>query len=328
MNIHDDFNTIISVENLLDAWREFKRGKTKKSDVMAFDFHLEHHILQLHHQLKNKTYTPEPYTAFFVCDPKLRHVHKASVRDRVVHQAIYRQLYHVFDPQFIHDSYSCRVGKGTHAGVQRLEYFSRKASGNFRRPIWYLKCDVSRFFDSIDHVILKQKLASNIINQDTLLLCNTIIDSFSKLPEKGLPLGNVTSQLFANVYLHTFDHFMKHDMKIKYYLRYCDDFVILHHDRTYLEKLLSQAQHFLTKHLGLTIHPRKITLKKFTQGIDFLGYVTFPHYRIIRTRTRQRMIRKLKKHSDEAILQSYLGIAKHAHAYRVKKILVDLLRNN
>ena len=325
---HSDFNSIISKENLLRAWQEFKRGKTKKDDVLVFEFNLEQNIFELHRELKEKTYIPKPYQEFFVCDPKLRHIHKASVGDRVVHQALYRKLYKVFDPQFIYDSYSCRNGKGTHKGVQRLSDFMRKLSKNNSQKIWYLKCDVTKFFDSIDHQLLKQKIALKVKDENTLWLCNRIIDSFSKSTGKGLPLGNVTSQLFANIYLHEFDHFMKHTLQTKYYVRYCDDFVILNTDKKYLEKITIDIQDFLLQKLGLHIHPEKIMLHKISQGIDFLGYVTFPSHKVIRTSTKKRMFRKLKKKPIESVLQSYVGITKHAYGNKVRRKLLKIYREN
>lgn len=323
---HSEFNNIISKENLLQAWKEFKRGKMKKDDVLAFEFNLEQNIFEIYQRLKDKIYTPKPYQEFFVCDPKLRHIHKACVGDRVVHQAVYRKLYKVFDPQFIYDSYSCRIGKGTHKGVERLSSFMTKSSKNNSQKVWYLKCDVTKFFDSINHQLLKQRISMKVKDENTLWLCNRIIDSFSKSEGKGLPLGNVTSQLFANIYLHEFDHFMKHVLRAKYYVRYCDDFVILNTDKEYLEKIKIDIQDFLLEKLGLYIHPQKITLRKISQGIDFLGYVTFPHHKIIRTSTKKRMMRKVKKNPVENVLQSYIGITKHAHGNKIRRKLLKIYK--
>lgn len=208
------------------AWKEFKTGKNSKNDIQEFEFNLEDNIFQLHEDLKNKTYRHSPYASFYVTDPKLRHIHKACVRDRVLHHAVFRVLYPIFDRNFIYDSYSCRLGKGTHRAVNRLEDFARKSSRNNHRTIYTLKCDIRKFFDSIDKTILTRFIADEIKNDDFLWLISKVLDSFSKTLGKGLPLGNVTSQIFANIYLNKLDQYVKHCLKVKYYLRYCDDFVI------------------------------------------------------------------------------------------------------
>jgi len=320
--IHSNvFDDIISCENLIKAWREFKKGKIKKKDIQLFDFYLEENIFSLHEDLQNKKYINEPYTAFYVYDPKRRHIHKAQVRDRVVHQAVYRVLYKIYDKNFIHDSYSCRLEKGTHKGVKRLEEYICKESQNYSRNVWILKCDISKFFDSIDHNILKRILFEKSLDNDTKWLIEQIIKSFEKLPDKGLPLGNVTSQLFSNIYLNKFDQFVKHKLKAKYYIRYCDDFVIISKDKKYLELLLIQIADFLKYELNLSLHPRKVEIRKSSQGIDFLGYVVLPHYKILRTNTKKRILRRIKEDVSDATIQSYLGILSHCKGYKMAKLL-------
>ena len=199
---HDDiFNEIISLENLFSAWREFSKGKLKKPDVLEFKLNLEDNLFGLHYELKDKSWRHSHYTAFNVYDPKLRRIHKACVRDRVLHHAIFRVLYPIFDKSFIFDSYSCRLGKGTHRAVNRLNSFTRQLSHNNSRNIFALKCDVRKFFDSINQSILLKLISEKIKDDNALWLIETIIKSFQKEPKKGLPLGNVTSQLFANIYL-------------------------------------------------------------------------------------------------------------------------------
>jgi retron-type reverse transcriptase len=220
------FERIISLENLFYAWQEFSDGKMKKKDVLEFRSRLEDNIFELRQELKSKTYQHSNYIAFSVCDPKLRRIHKAGVKDRVLHHAIFRILYPIFDSSFIFDSYSCRIEKGTHRAVKRLEKFCRKLSQNNSRNIFALKCDIKKFFDSIDQNILLERIKRKIINVDTIWLVEKIIKSFPR----GLPLGNVTSQIFANIYLNELDQFVKHKLREKYYLRYCDDFIILSTD--------------------------------------------------------------------------------------------------
>ncbi len=219
------------MENLFLAWKEFKKGKTSSQDVQEFGLYLEDNIFQLHEELKSHRYTHGTYTPFFVTDPKLRHIHKASIRDRLLHHAVFRILYPIFDRNFIYDSYSCRVGKGTHRAVNRLERFIAKLSHNNNRLVYALKCDIRKFFDSINQDILTKLIDKKIEDKDTRWLIGQILGSFSKTPGRGLPLGNVTSQLFANIYLNELDQFVKHNLKVKYYLRYCDDFIILQDDK-------------------------------------------------------------------------------------------------
>ncbi len=330
-NTHIGFDTIISLDNLFAAWNEFKKGKSKKKDVLEFELNLENNIFDLHKALISKRYEHSPYTAFSIADPKLRRIHKAMVRDRIVHHALFRIVYPIFDKTFIFDSYSCRLTKGVHKAVNRLEQFACRVGNNYFQNIWVLKCDIRKFFDSIDHEILLTLLERKIQDYDTLWLIRKIILSFEKEIGKGLPLGNITSQLFANIYLNEFDQFVKHRLKIKEYIRYCDDFIILAETTPSLVKLIISIQDFLKGRLKLNLHPKKITIRKFSQGIDFLGYISLLDYRLIRSKTRRRIFRKLKskiiqykrelvnQHSLEASLQSYLGVLSHAHTYKLSK---------
>lgn len=310
---------------MLGAWKEFKKGKTKKWDILEFEFNLERNIFGINKQLFEKTYINKPYIPFYVYDPKKRHIHKADVLDRVVHQAIYRVLYKIYDPTFIHDSYACRSNKGTHKGVQRLKDFIRKESKNNHRKVWVLKCDIAKFFDSINHLILEDVLFRKIKDSDTRWLIKNIVSSFEKSKGAGLPLGNVTSQLFANIYLNEFDQFIKHALKVKYYIRYCDDFVVISRDRMYLEELIPKISNFLKIKLRLSLHPRKVEIRKVSQGIDLLGYVIFPHHTILRTSTKKRMFKRFKKEVPLEVKQSYFGILKHCKGYKIKQKITLLL---
>lgn len=320
------------MENLFLAWREFCHGKRNKEDVQKFEFNLEDNLFQLHLDLKNKNYQHSHYTAFNVSDPKLRRIHKACVRDRVLHHAIFRILYPIFDKGFIFDSYSCRIEKGTHRAVLRLESFCRKLSKNNHRKIYALKLDIRKFFDSVDQGILLKLIKNKIDDENTIWLIEEIIKSFPS----GLPLGNVTSQLFANIYLNELDQFIKHTLKEKYYLRYCDDFLILSDDKEYLADLVFKINDFLGEKLKLTLHPDKIILRKYRQGIDFLGYVVLPHHRVLRTKTKKRIFKKLRnkrqdlenaiisKESFNQSLQAYLGILKHCEGRKIKEKLTHI----
>jgi retron-type reverse transcriptase len=323
VNGHDifDFEQIISLNNLFNAWREFKRNKGKRQDIKLFGFNLEDNLFALYEELKNGTYQPSNYASFYIQDPKLRNIHKAVVKDRIVHQAIFRLIYHIFDQHFIFDSYSCRFNKGTHKGVDRLEKFIRQTSQNYSRPAYILKCDVKKFFDSIDQKILFELIKKEIKNERTLNLIQKIIISFEKESNKGLPLGNVTSQLFANIYLNELDQFIKHQLKQKYYLRYCDDFAIIGRQSVDLSNLVKPINDFLNNRLKLFLHPNKIEIRKVTQGIDFLGYVILPHYRILRTKTKRRVLAKVNSRN----FTSYLGALSHCRGYKIEQKMRAIL---
>lgn len=329
----------VSVSNLLEAWNEFKRSKRKKYDVADFELHLEDCIFRLHRELKTKKYIHDPYLDFYICDPKRRHIHKATVRDRVLHQAIFRVLYPIFDKHFIHDSYSSRNNKGTHAGVERLVSACRKETDNWRNTAYALKCDVRKFFDSIDHKILRDLTIKKVSEPDMMWLIDIILMSFEKEKGKALPLGNVTSQLFANVYLNELDQFAKHILGAKHYFRYCDDFIIVHKDRRFLENTIPKIQAFLKEKLLLELHPRKVEIRKIGQGIDFLGYVSLPYFEVVRTNTRRRILRKVKyaqkelqkeKISNEtfkSIIISYQGVLSHAREKKIESVLKKYLKS-
>ena len=210
------FEKITCLKNLFLAWEEFKKGKTQKEDVIKFEKDYKNNIFALYKVLRNKTYCHSTYFSFYVKDPKLRHIHKACVKDRVLHHAIFRILYPIFDKSFIFDSYSCRIGKGTHRAVNRLQYFFRKVSQNNTKNCFVLKCDIKKYFDSINHDILIDLIKRKIKDENVLWLIDVIIKSYSTSLGIGIPLGNITSQLFANIYLNELDKFIKQDLKIKY----------------------------------------------------------------------------------------------------------------
>jgi retron-type reverse transcriptase len=274
-------------------------------------------IISLHRDLAERSYRHSSYEAFNISDPKPRNIHKASVRDRLLHHAIYRVLYPYFDNKFFHDSYSCRLEKGTHKAIKRLGEFAYRESKNHTRTVWILKCDIRRFFATIDHAILKSILEKHISDKDTLWLLGRIISSFDSDMSKtvfdtGLPLGNLTSQLLVNIYMNEFDQFVKRELKVKHYIRFADDFVILSQDRNELCTVYQYIVHFLETELKLTLHPDKVFLKTLSSGVDFLGWVNFPDHRVIRTVTRRRVMKGLKSEKEETV-QSYLGLLKHGN---------------
>jgi len=314
LNKQDLFNRIISLDNLFLAWREFKCGKTKKIDVIEFQKNLKNNIFNLYTELKSKTYEHSDYFSFYVKDPKLRLINKACTKDRVLHHAIFRILYPIFDRAFIFDSYSCRINRGTHRAVNKLNNFARKVSRNNTKVCYVLKCDIRKFFDSINQGILLNLIKKKIKDENAIWLINKVVGSFSK----GLPLGNITSQLFANIYLNELDQFVKHKLREKYYIRYCDDFVILSDNKNYLENVILKIDNFLKTDLKLFLHPNKVAIRKFNQGIDFLGYVSFPYFIILRKKTKNRMFKKAGKSYNIATLISFLGMLKHCKSYKVR----------
>lgn len=336
MKIYNDiFGEIISLKNLFLAWDEFKKDKKNKKDVMRFEWKLEENIFQLHRDLKYKRYEHGAYSSFHIRDPKQRHIHKATVRDRVLHHAIFAKLNPIFEPTFIANSFSCRIDKGTHKGVDTVHQILRQVSQNNTRKCFAIKCDISKFFDSVNHKILKNLISRKIKDPAALALCYEVIDSFSttyrERDERGLSIGNLTSQLFANIYMNKLDQFVKHELKIKCYTRYTDDFVIISRDMQYLQQVLVKIKYFLKNNLRLNLHPHKIILRKFSQGVDFLGYVSLSRHRLLRTKTKQRIFKKLKlrtreyknglisKKTLEQCLQSYLGVLSHADSHKLSQ---------
>lgn len=319
----NNFDDVISIENLLEAWKEFIKGKRGKRDVQEFQLSLMDNIFGLHTDLKNHTYRHGGYHAFPIFDPKPRQIHKASVRDRLVHHAIYRILYPFFDHTFIADSFSCRISRGTHRALHRFRSFGYIVGKNNTRTCWILKCDIRKFFANIDHATLLNILEKYIPDTSVLWLLEEVIESFaSAKPHVGLPLGNLTSQLFVNIYMNEFDHFMKHKLKTRYYIRYADDFVIFSERRHLLERYISHIRNFLREKLRLELHPEKLCIKTLASGIDFLGWVHFPDHRVLRTTTKRRMMKKITAANKEETLNSYLGLLKHGNTYELREGLM------
>jgi retron-type reverse transcriptase len=335
------YSEIIDTKNLFLAWHVFRKNKKKKRDVLAFEWALEENIFALNRELSAQTYRHGPYTGFYITDPKRRHIHKAIVRDRVLHHAIYSKLYILYDPTFIDTSFSCRNNRGTHKGVEWLTCAVRRVSANYTKPCYVLKCDIQKFFDSVDHGILLGILKRRIRDQQVRWLLDEIVESYvsdrtNLFERKGLPIGNLTSQLFANIYMNEFDQFVKHTLRIKHYARYTDDFVVVSEDRGYLSELIPTFSEYLHDQLKLTLHPDKVDIHALHAGVDFLGYVILPRYRVVRTKTKKRMYRGLKRRVRECrrgsispettpkqALLSYLGTLSHADAFSVSEDLLN-----
>lgn len=332
---------IICLENLLEAWKEFEKGKKKRKDVQEFSMCLIDNIFSLHQDLLHHTYKHGGYQAFKINDPKPRDIHKASVKDRLLHHAIHRKLYPFFDKTFIADSYSCRENKGMHKAINKFREYANKTSKNNTKTCWILKCDIKKFFASIDHEILIKILSEYIPDKNIIWLLENIVESFSTENKisTGLPLGNLTSQLFVNIYMNKFDQFVKHKMKAKYYIRYADDFVILSENKKQLENSILEINKFLVEELKLKLHPDKVFIKTFSSGVDFLGMVNFPRHKVLRTKTKRRMLKKIKNKKLDLknnliseshfyqSLQSYLGVLKHCEGWGIRNGINKIVKS-
>ena len=334
------YEQIYSFENLLLAARQAQKRKRSKLDVARFNFHLEGELLNIQAELLNQTYRPGEYCEFYIHEPKKRLISAAPYRDRVVHHAICNIIEPIFDKTFIYDSYACRQGKGTHKAVERFTRFCRKNE-------YVLKCDIKKYFPSVDHEILFDLICRKIRDERTLLLIKLIIDKSNEQEwilhyfwgddlltalerRKGIPIGNLTSQFFANIYLNGFDHFVKETIGCRYYIRYCDDFVVLSDDKQWLHEVKSQMAEYLAT-LRLKLHPKKCTVFPIRCGTDFLGYRIFPTHRLLRKENIKRARRRLKwleaEYNTGAIsldkvkqsIQSWIAHASWADTYGLRK---------
>ena len=298
------WENVASPENLLEAAQDALRGKRGKRAGAAFFEIWEKEVVCLARELEAGSYRPGEYHYFTIHEPKVRMVAAAPFRDRVVHHALVRVLEPLFEPRFIEDSYACRTGRGTHAGMRRALHFAK------RYP-YALKCDIRRYFPSIDQGLLREKIARVVGDRRVLELVDRILESHVERVEKvwpdggglfdvveqrkGLPIGNLTSQFFANIYLDAFDHFVKQDLRVKGYVRYVDDFLLFGDDRAALKRLGARCREFLQAE-RLEIHPDKYRLMPTAHGVDFCGFVVRSDGRVkVRTanarRFRKRYIR-------------------------------------
>ncbi|MEB3826032.1 RNA-directed DNA polymerase [Phormidium sp. CCY1219] len=275
------FPQIVDYANLIKAARNAARGKRFRENVLRFNYNLEAELETLQLELYSKSYLPGPYQTFEILEPKRRMISAAPYRDRVVHHAVCNIIAPIFERSFIGDSYANRLGYGTHRALQRFTKFARS------NP-YILQCDIRKYFPSIDHAILKEQLRRKIKCRDTLWLLDTIIDGSNEQEtiilhfpgddllaplqrRRGLPIGNLTSQFFANVYLNGFDHFIKEELKVKKYLRYVDDFALFSRDRSFLADARIGLESYLAT-LRLKIHPIKSQLFETRKGANFVGF--------------------------------------------------------
>ncbi|MBI5465844.1 MAG: group II intron reverse transcriptase domain-containing protein [Candidatus Kerfeldbacteria bacterium] len=334
------FEELVSPENIFRAWAEFRRGKLGKLDVLKFERYLEDNVFELHQELYSRTYRHQPYQTFHIYDPKHRIISKATVRDRLAHHLVFDYLHAIFDKTFIYHSYSSRPEKGTHLAVRNLATALRQVSHNYTRPAYALKCDIRKFFYSVSHQKLFRIIKNRLHDQAASWLVSEIIESFPNSSKSsgggdclGLPIGNLTSQIFANIYLNELDKFVTQTLSTRHYFRYADDFIMVHDDAAYLQDLILPIGRFLKQELSLELHPKKVILRKLSQGVDFLGYVVLPHYTVLRTRTKRRMFKKLWQKQLEVLnsawdserfnqsVQSYLGTLQHCQGFKLAERL-------
>ncbi len=341
MACEDLYRELCSFRNLELAYRKARKGKRKRRDVQAFELCLEENLLQLKRELETYSYEPQPLKQFVIRDPKTRVISASDFRDRIVHHTLCNIIQPIFERAFIHDSYANRIGKGTHAALLRFDFFKRKVSQNGRlvndpadgsMVVGYvLKADIRHYFDTVDNQILMRMIGRKISDENVLFLIRKILSNHAGgLKGKGMPLGNLTSQFFANLYLNELDQFVKHSLKAKYYIRYVDDFVILHSSEETLHEWKAEISCFL-KSLGLELHPEKSKVCPLHKGTGLLGYRIFYHHKLpkrsnIRT-ARLRMRRQAKLYGNGIIpyeravqsLEGWMGYASHSNSYGLRK---------
>jgi retron-type reverse transcriptase len=330
------YERIVSFENLLAAYKTFRKGKRFKQDVLKFEYNYETELLKLQGELIDHAYIPLPAHRFFVYEPKKREIVAAQVRDRVVHHALCRVIEPIFDKRLIYDTYACRLQKGTLAAIERFEEFKRKLLAYCSEDrIYILKADIQKYFDSINHHILLELIRNKIADEDVIWLIKRILVSYQT---EGIPIGNLTSQVFANLYLSPLDQFIKHSLGFKYYIRYMDDFVLMDVSRDRLQQAKVKIAAFLKENLELNLHPKKQTVSPLKYGVDFLGFKIFSTRRLLRKENVKRFRRRLKRMKGEfgrgeitigkigLFIKGWIAHAKCGNTYNLRrKILRDFV---
>jgi retron-type reverse transcriptase len=290
------FEAVCSFENLYKAFKKAFKGTGRTPEACRFHFHLEKELLQLKEALKAGTYRPAKYRYFKIFDPKERTISVAPFRDRVVHHAVVGILEPIFDRTFIYDSYATRKCKGTHRAIKRAQSFLKKNS-------WFLKADMAKYFDSIDHGILLGLVRRKVKDEKVLKLVERITrnsDASGGLEVgKGLPIGNLTSQFFANVYLDPLDHFLKDQMGVKYYVRYMDDMVVFSNSKDNVKGVTRDIERFLAERLQLKFNRKATFLNSRVHGLPFLGFRVFPKLIRVKRENLKRIKSRLQKRKDE-----------------------------
>lgn len=352
-NIYDK---ICEFDELEKAYRNARKGKRYRQDVLEFTADLEGNLINLCNHLLWETYEVGPYHPFYVFEPKMRLVMSLQFPDRVVQWDVYDKLYPFYDKMMIDDSYACRRGKGSHKAADRLQYWLRQVSRKSGKW-YYLKLDISKYFYRVDHAVLEEILSRRIKDERLMRLLHKIINSEDMrfgLPagaspdscpddmwlwNVGMPIGNLTSQLFANVYLNELDQFCKHILHIHYYVRYMDDIIILSDDKRQLAEWKSEIAVFLEDKLRLDLN-KKTAIRPITLGIDFVGYKIWATHRKLKQQTARRMIRHVAVMSDllargemsraefDRVAASYKGVLQHCNSYGLRSKLNSIYKNH
>jgi retron-type reverse transcriptase len=347
-------STPFGFNDLVQAWLDCRRTKRNSPSALAFEARIEHNLCRLHDELLDGSYRPGRSTCFVVTRPKPREVWAANFRDRVVHHLLYNEVAPRFIASFIANSCACIPGRGTLYAAQRLEHDVRSVTRNWSRPAWYLKCDLANFFVAIDKQVLHYQLAARITEPWWLWLTEVVLFHDPRLdvdhrsgPEllrlvpphkrlanspahRGLPIGNLSSQFFANVYLDALDQFAKHQLKARHYVRYVDDFVLLDESPQVLNRTLARIEAWLPERLGAKLNPTKTILQPVDRGIDFVGHVIKPWSRATRPRTVHTALRRVHEAPADDLFttaNSYFGLLRQtpsSHADRAQ--LANALR--
>lgn len=294
---------------------------------MNFSSDIEGNILNLSQELSTGEYRPKGFKEFVILDPKKREIKAPYFRDRVLHRSFYMHLEPFFDNKFIFDSYACRRGKGTHAAADRVQEFMKADSNQY-----YLKCDIRSYFDSVDHNILLNQISRRVSDEDLIELISKILSSYSAQQKGcGLPIGTLYSQLFANIYLNGFDHFVKQSLGADSYVRYMDDFILLSDSKSDLHYYKNAMQGYLRDELNLDLPDSKAWIEPVSKGATFLGYRIFPDHKLLRKRNKIKFRRKLQTQKKELergeityselkdSIDSWKGHASHASTHNLRK---------
>ncbi|MFH1591903.1 MAG: reverse transcriptase/maturase family protein [Candidatus Woesearchaeota archaeon] len=333
---------LCSYKNLEKAFNKARKGKSFMPYVVDFEKNKELNLLKLKNELETFSYKPSPLKKFIIQDPKTRVIRKSHFRDRIVHHAIVNILEPIYEKIFIFDSYANRISKGTIAALKRFDNFKRKASGggallknaknNNLVKGYILKADIKHFFDSVNHEVLLDILKRKIKDKRVIWLVSIVLKNFPN-KEKGMPLGNMTSQFFANVYLNELDYFIKHKLRMKAYLRYVDDFVILYESKEVLNVCKDKISKYL-KYLKLELHKDKTKIFSLSKGTNLLGFRIFYYYRLLRKRNINQFNKRLEKLKEEykdglidyeqiiASLQGWFAYAIWANTYKLRKSML------
>lgn len=325
------YSQVLDLENLEAAWQKTHLGKRFDKEAMEFSHNAFENLLGIHNALVWKSYRTGNYKDFKVYEPKERLIQYLPLRDRVVQQALHQVIEPIFDKSFIFDSYACRTGKGTHKAMRRLQHFIRSAVNEHGEGIYYFSGDISKYFPNIDHDVLFGLVNKKIKCPETLNLIKLLVDSSPLNP--GLPIGALFSQLSANIYLNALDQFVKHTLRESFYLRYMDNFIVVHHDKAHLNEVYREIESFLNNVLRLKLNP-KSTIGHIKGGVDFVGYRVYRERVKIRRDSFERMQKRLRvmqqmlkvgkiTHQDvKNRIASWLGHIKHADAFTLAQKLL------